>query len=203
MDKNKTAIVLIHEIYGINEHIKSMRKRFSGLGADVFCPDLLDTDPFPYTEEKKAYLYFMNHVGFESGAEQIGSTIRRLKRDYRRVGVLGFSVGATIAWLCSENRACDFAIGCYGSRIRHYADIKPLCPALLIFPAEEKSFDVQSLVKALENQHFGNLKIRSFPGSHGFIDRFSGHFHPESADRALQCIDRFLERAGRLPFSSE
>ncbi|WKB36198.1 dienelactone hydrolase family protein [Terrilactibacillus sp. S3-3] len=117
--------------------------------------------------------------------------------------MLGFSVGATIAWLCSENKACDFAIGCYGSRIRYYTDIKPLCPVLLIFPTDEKSFDIQALIKVLENKHAGNLDIRIFPGSHGFIDRFSEHFHVESADKALQYIDSFLEHAGSLSPSSE
>ncbi|WKB36199.1 dienelactone hydrolase family protein [Terrilactibacillus sp. S3-3] len=76
MRSKETAIVLIHEIYGINKQIKSMQERLSGMGADVFCPNLLDKDPFPYTEEKKAYRYFMNHVGFESGAEQINKIVK-------------------------------------------------------------------------------------------------------------------------------
>ncbi|MDQ0243182.1 dienelactone hydrolase [Bacillus fengqiuensis] len=194
MKKQDIAIVLVHEIYGVNEHMKYMQKRLSLLGIHVICPDLLHKEPpYKYAEEALAYQNFVQNIGFEYGVQQVNQAIAKLKQQYQRVGVVGFSVGATIAWLCSENKMCDFVIGCYGSRIRNHTDIEPACPTLLIFPTEEKAFDVHTLVETLKKKEYRDLKLKSFPGVHGFIDSFSQNYHEVSAVKALQCIDEFLQ----------
>ncbi|WP_276917089.1 dienelactone hydrolase family protein [Aneurinibacillus aneurinilyticus] len=194
MEKQDVAIVLIHEIYGVNEHMKYMTKRLSKLGIDIICPNLLHREtPYKYTEEATAYQNFVQNIGFESGTQQVNQVIAGLKQRYPRVGVVGFSIGATIAWLCSENKMCDFVVGCYGSRIRNHTDIEPMCPTLLLFPNGEKGFDVHTLIQRLKEKEYKNLKIKSFYGGHGFIDSFSPNYHEVYANKALQCIDEFLQ----------
>ena len=193
MGKQDTALVLAHEIYGINEHMKYMQKRLSMLGIHVLCPNLLHKEtPYTYADEALAYQNFVQNIGFEYGVQQVNRIIAELKQQYQRVGVIGFSVGATIAWLCSENKMCDFVVGCYGSQIRNYTEIKPTCPTLLIFPTEEKAFDVHTLIETLKEKEYKDFKLKSFPGVHGFIDSFSKNYHEVSAIKALQCIDEFL-----------
>ena len=188
------AIVLAHEIYGVNKHMEYMQKRLSKLGIDVICPNLLHREtPFTYAEEALAYQDFIQNIGFEYGVQHVNQVITKLKQRYQKVGVVGFSVGATIAWLCSENKMCDFVVGCYGSRIRNHTDIDPACPTLLIFPTEERAFDVHILVETLKKKEYKDLKLKSFPGVHGFIDSFSQNYHEVSANKALQCIDEFLQ----------
>lgn len=194
MEKQDVAIVLVHEIYGVNEHMKHMQKRLCKPGIHVICPNLLHKEtPYTYAEEALAYQNFVQNTGFEHGVQQVNQVIAELKQQYHKVGVVGFSVGATIAWLCSENKMCDFVVGCYGSRIRNHTDIEPACPTLLIFPAEEKTFDVHALVETLKKKEYKQLKLKSFPGVHGFIDSFSQNYHEVSAIEALQCIDEFLQ----------
>ncbi|WP_078410690.1 dienelactone hydrolase family protein [Priestia abyssalis] len=199
MEKQDVAIVLVHEIYGVNKHMKYMQKRLSKLGIHVICPNLLHKEnPYTYTEEALAYENFVQNIGFEYGVQQVNQAITELKQEYQRVGVVGFSVGATIAWLCSENKMGDFVIGCYGSRIRNHADIQPSCPTLLIFPTEEQAFDVHNLVETLKKKEYRDLKIKSFPGVHGFIDSFSKNYHEVSAVKALQCMDEFVQNQFKL-----
>jgi dienelactone hydrolase len=194
MEKQNMAIVLAHEIYGVNEHMEYMQKRLSKLEIDIICPNLLHREnPFTYAEEALAYQNFVQNIGFEYGLQQVNQVITKLKQQYQKVGVVGFSVGATIAWLCSENKMCDFVVGCYGSRIRNHTDIDPACPTLLIFPTEERAFDVHILVETLKKKEYKDLKLKSFPGVHGFIDSFSQNYHEVSANKALQCIDEFLQ----------
>ncbi|MDI5811330.1 DUF535 family protein, partial [Salmonella enterica subsp. enterica serovar Anatum] len=42
------------------------------------------------------------------------------------------SVGATLAWLSAASGLCDGVVCYYGSRIRQYLHLAPLCPTLVI-----------------------------------------------------------------------
>ncbi|YCA41538.1 dienelactone hydrolase family protein [Bacillus sp. JZ8] len=204
MEKYDMAIILVHEIYGVNEHMQYMKKRLLNLGIDVTCPNLLHNNiSYSYEEEEHAYKNFIQNIGFESGVLQVNRVILNLKRQYRKVGVMGFSVGATISWLCGRNNMCDFIIGCYGSRIRHNVDVKPACPTLLIFANEEKSFDVPKLVDMLEEKRYSFLEIKRCDGSHGFMNPFSNHYNKLSANQALQHIDKFIQKQLSERFLSE
>ncbi|MEH6889387.1 dienelactone hydrolase family protein [Bacillus sp. JJ864] len=192
--EQKTAILLLHEIYGINEHIEHVIQTFSSSTIDVVCPNLLQRySPFDYDQETEAYLHFMNNIGFEKGKQQIDSLLTELQNNYASVGVLGFSVGATIAWLCSEDTRIDFVIGCYGSRIRDYTNIVPKCPALLLFPANETSFSVSALIGSLQDKSHQLLNIKQLNGEHGFLDPFSKAYNKEAATQGYEIIRSFLQ----------
>lgn len=195
MSKKDTAIVLVHEIYGVNQHMKYMKNTLETLlGADVICPNLYQQETaYTYEQEAEAYQAFTQGVGFDHGAQRILDEVATRKQQYQRVGVIGFSVGATIAWLCSEDRTCDFIVGCYGSRIRNDTTLEPVCPTLLIFPTEEKAFDVHTLMETLERKGNRTLQLKSFPGVHGFIDPFNPNYHADSAAEALKSIKDFVQ----------
>ncbi|MED3953060.1 dienelactone hydrolase family protein [Priestia aryabhattai] len=195
MKKSNKAILLIHEIYGVNDHMKFVKQELSKLGADIICPNLLSKDvSYSYEEEGIAYQNFVQNIGIDEGSKQITNMLIQLKQEYEEVGIMGFSVGATISWLCSENNLCDFVIGCYGSRIRDYINRRPVCPTLLIFPAEEQTFDVDRLINSLEQKREPLLEIKKFYGFHGFMNPFSQTFNKESADEAFQTVSDFLKK---------
>ncbi|MDC7721050.1 dienelactone hydrolase family protein [Priestia megaterium] len=195
MEKSNKAILLIHEIYGVNDHMKWMKEKLSKLEADIICPNLLSKDaPYSYEEEGMAYQNFVQNIGIDEGSRQITNMLIQLKQEYEEVGVIGFSVGAAISWLCSESNLCNFVIGCYGSRIRDYVNRSPVCPTLLIFPAVEQTFDVDCLINSLKQKREPLLEIKKFYGVHGFMNPFSQTFNKESADQAFQTISDFLEK---------
>ena len=195
MKKSNKAILLIHEIYGVNDHMKLMKEKLSKLGADIICPNLLSRDiSYSYEEEAIAYQNFVQNIGIDEGSKQITNMLIQLKQEYEEVGIMGFSVGATISWLCSENNLCNFVIGCYGSRIRDYVNRSPVCPTLLIFPTKEEAFDVDYLINSLKQKREPLLEVKKFHGFHGFMNPFSQTFNKESADQAFQSISDFLEK---------
>ncbi|WEA42608.1 dienelactone hydrolase family protein [Priestia aryabhattai] len=195
MKKSNKAILLIHEIYGVNDHMKLMKEKLSKLGADIICPNLLSRDiSYSYEEEAIAYQNFVQNIGIDEGSKQITNMLIQLKQEYEEVGVIGFSVGATISWLCSENNLCNFVIGCYGSRIRDYVNRSPVCPTLLIFPTKEEAFDVDYLINSLKQKREPLLEVKKFHGFHGFMNPFSQTFNKESADQAFQSISDFLKK---------
>lgn len=190
--KNKHAVLILHEIYGINSFIKTTCQKFQNTGFDVYCPDMMHRQPFPYEESQEAYKYFMKAVGFDE-SEAISVVVVHLQKQYEKVFLVGFSAGATLAWKCCENMSCDAIVGCYGSRIRDYTQLNPVCPTFLLFSRED-SFNVDTLVSQLQGKSY--LEIIVFNAKHGFIDPFSPHYDKVSAQYAERLIFEFLSRKG-------
>lgn len=177
-NNSEAAIIVLHEIYGRNAFIKEVCEEYYQDGFDVYCPNLLGVNKiFSYEEASGAYSYFINEIGFDVYSD-ILSLIQNLKEHYKKVIVVGFSIGATIAWRCCESSYCDAIITCYGSRIRDYTSLEPKCPTLLMF-AEQDSFDVNSLCEQLGNKP--NTEIVRINAQHGFLDQYSKHYDQENA----------------------
>lgn len=188
---NKPAIIVLHEIYGINQFIKEQCQKFMEMGFDVFCPNMINQSSYFYEESSAAYDFFMENVGFEV-YEEISNFVNRLKDKYDHVFIIGFSVGATIAWRCCENALCSGIVACYGSRIRDYSDLNPICPTLLLL-ATENYFDVQALVCQIENKK--NLSIIEFDAKHGFLDADSKHYNNNQSKSAEKSIIHFINES--------
>lgn len=186
------AIIVVHEIYGINQHMIYVCETLSQHGFDVICPNLLmQENSFDYTQEEDAYCNFMENVGFPNALFKIKDLISTIKSKYKKVFVVGFSVGATVAWLCSEENSLDGIIGYYGSRIRNYPEINPQCPVLLFFPQKEKSFKVDELIAVLIKKD--KVNIHNYEGEHGFGDPFSKKYNEESARITLNELINFIK----------
>lgn len=185
-----TVIIVIHEIYGLNEHMQDFCESLSNQGFDVICPNLLDREtPFDYSQEDAAYRHFMENVGFTGALHKIKDILSDVQDEYQKIFILGFSAGATVAWLCSEDECVDGMVGYYGSRIRNYVELTPQCPTLLFFPQEESAFNVDELILALEIK---NIEVHKFNGKHGFSDPYSSKYHVESAQNAFSKMMKFF-----------
>lgn len=188
--KSDTVIIVVHEIYGINQHMKNICKSLSEHDFDVICPNLLEREtPFDYSQEEIAYRNFMENVGFTNASHKIKSLLLDIKDKYKKVFIIGFSVGATIAWLCSEEKFIDGIVGYYGSRIRNYIEMSPQCPTMLFFPQEEQSFNVDELIPTLDKK---NIEIYKFKGEHGFSDSYSPKYNVESAQKTFKEMVNFF-----------
>ncbi|MGD9566802.1 MAG: dienelactone hydrolase family protein [Sedimentibacter sp.] len=157
-EKHKQAIVVLHEIYGINQFVKKQYQEFIEAGYDVFCPNMIDRASFSYEESIEAYDFFINNVGFEVYKE-INDLVNQLKDKYDDVFNIGFSVGATIAWRCSENSLCSGIVACYGSRIRDYTNINLIYPSLLLFANEILLMFMHCLVNFKINNIYLSLSV--------------------------------------------
>lgn len=193
INNSDSVIIVLHEIYGINQHMQRVCEKFSMNGYDIICPNLIGMpQPFNYDLQEEAYQHFINNIGFDSAVQQVKQVIIQAKKQYRNIYLLGYSVGATIAWLCSgEENMCNGIIGYYGSRIRDYMNITPKCSVLLIFPTEENSFNVEELVNSLEKR---NINIYMLNGKHGFSNPFSKNYYVQSFEKAEKLVDSFLKK---------
>jgi dienelactone hydrolase len=182
--KSDKLIIIVHEIYGINQHMVELCELLSEQNFDVLCPNLLEQEiPFDYSQEVKAYHNFMDNVGFTNGLHKVKNILLDIQDEYSKIFIIGFSVGATVAWLCSEEECVDGIVGYYGSRIRDYVNIYPKCPVLLFFPKVEKSFNVDELVSTLDKP---NIDVHICRGEHGFSNPYSSKYNEELAQNTFR-----------------
>ncbi len=192
LNNSDSLVIVLHEIYGINKHIRKICEYYSLAGFDVICPNLLNTNKiFEYSDEENAYQYFMKNVGFDSAYKKVENILSQVRHQYKRVFILGYSIGATVAWLFNDgNIRCDGIIGYYGSRIRDYSYINPKYETLLIFPDNEKSFNVDDLIFNLNEK--SNVNAYKFCSRHGFCDTYSANFDAKSCKKADRLVNNFI-----------
>ncbi|WP_243363364.1 dienelactone hydrolase family protein [Fundidesulfovibrio terrae] len=188
---NESLVCVLHEIYGINDHVVETCEAYFRKGYDVVCPNMTGLEHcFPYDAKTDAYNHFMNNVGFASAANSVSDLLRKQKEKYRKIILVGYSVGATVAWLCAgEEGLCDAVVCHYGSRIRDHVDLAATCQVLLLFAEGEKSFDAHRLAEQLKS---GAVDVHVLAGKHGFCDRFSENYFDESSKVAEKLVEEFL-----------
>ncbi|KOS61332.1 dienelactone hydrolase family protein [Lysinibacillus agricola] len=187
----KRKIFILHEIYGVNDFIKKQAEAYSNASTTVECISLyLENKMFPYEQEREAYEYFINEVGFDAPLEKLTKKLLEARTHYDEVLLIGFSVGATLAWRLST-LPLQGIVCVYGSRIRQYLDVIPSCPTLVILPSHEKSFNVHELKKKLDI--LPTVHTRQYTGQHGFMDYHNLHYSRESYVHAHAEILHFLQ----------
>ena len=131
----------------------------------------------------------MENVGFTGALYEIKDILSDIRDEYQKIFILDSSAGATVAWLCSEEECVDGIVGYDGSRIRNYTELAPQCPALLFFPLEEPSFNVDELISVLERT---NVEVHKFNGKHGFSDPYNSKYHAESSPGSRSKMMKFF-----------
>jgi dienelactone hydrolase len=172
------VIILIHEVYGVTENLLGLKGLLEKEGYRVLCPSLY-IDGYVGDDEEKSYKKFYNEVGLDRG-KAIIDTVMADNGDNEYL-LIGFSVGATIAWLESRAQKVSKVICVYGSRIRDFLGLEPRAKAYLLF-CEEKTFDVEDIGKRLSDRE--SVIFRKIEGYHGFYSK------AKFTDRLIQGLNR-------------
>lgn len=160
----KKTVIIIHEIYGVTENFILLKEKLESRGFSVILPSLYE-DNYCGIDGDEAYKKFFTEVGIEKGSRIIGRLVEQINGS--EIFLLGFSVGATIAWLHSTDKRIKSVIGIYGSRIREYSDITPETDTYLFF-CDEESFDINPVISQIERKN--HVKVSILKGRHGFYN---------------------------------
>ena len=127
----------------------------------------LYSDFYSGSDEFLSYIKFYEEVGLDKATKQIEKIISE-NTEYE-ISIIGFSIGATIAWLLSEDTRVHQIIGVYGSKIRDYQHINPIVNTSLFF-CNENAFDVNLLISNLSNKD--NVVVAKLNANHGFYSNY-------------------------------
>jgi len=139
-----SVIIVIQEIFGVNRHIRSVADDYASQGFIAIAPGLFDrVQPgiqLNYNSaDSSRGLQIASQIGLEKSLLDVAATINHAaKGNTRKVGVLGFCWGGTLAWLAAARLHPSAAVAYYGGQIYKFVSEKPNCPVMLHFGAKDK-----------------------------------------------------------------
>jgi carboxymethylenebutenolidase len=175
------GIVLLQEIFGVNQHIRNVADQYAADGYVVIAPDLFWRDgariELGYDESGwKRAVELMTAMDFAKAQTDIGATIEVLRAHEgtagQNIAALGYCMGGRLAYHTAANGLVDTAVAYYGGGIQNSLDradeIK--VPVLMHFGNADSHIPLDA-VKSIAERFEGNsaVEIHVYDGAeHGF-----------------------------------
>src|SRR6201997_2650782 len=184
------GIVLLQEIFGINQYIRDVADYYAEEGYVVLAPDLFwRLEPGVELNETQFEKAFGLYQKFDvaKAVEDIVSSVAALKAEpacVGKIGALGFCLGGALAYLAAAHAGVDCAVGYYGVGIEKSLDLVPRikCPLVLHFAADDK-FVPEAAREQVKAAFAGNpnAEIYVYPGVDHAFARPGGHAYDKPA----------------------
>jgi carboxymethylenebutenolidase len=194
----KGAIVVVQEIFGVNSHIRAVCDRFAGEGYVAVAPALFDRQQpgfeSGYSPDEIANARkFIASPDWAAMLRDVQAAITDVK-SVGPVGIVGFCMGGTVAFLAATRLdGLSAAVCYYGGRIAAFADEKPRCPVQMHFGDQDQSIPMSDVETIKQKRPDGEIHI--YPGAgHGFHCDERGSFNEQSARTAWQRTTAFLQK---------
>ena len=184
------ALVVVQEIFGVNSHIKRVTDGFAADGYVTIAPAIFDrverdfTSGYQQADIERGRMV-RGKLQIEDALKDVQAAIREAAKGGRKVGVVGYCFGGTVAWLSATRLdGVAAAVGYYGGGIGDAAGEQPKCPTLLHFGETDASIpkEVYEKVQALHPK----LPVHIYPAGHGFNCDERGSYHEPSARQARE-----------------
>src|ERR1700751_3707175 len=194
------GLVIVQEIFGVNAHIRAVADRVaSDVGFVGVAPALFDrierhVDLGGDGEDMQRAMSLLKSFDIETGVDDVAAAVQceRCFGNVKKIGVVGYCLGGTLAWLSAALLPIHVAVGYYGGRIAEYVNEKPKVPVMLHFgeldnhiPASE----VDSIAKA-----HPEAQIYRYHAGHGFNRDGSAGYSASCAMRARERTLAFLHQ---------
>jgi carboxymethylenebutenolidase len=192
------ALIVVQEIFGVNAHIRSVADGWARDGFLAVAPALFDRirpgielgyesadlqtamSLIPKLDAEKAIVDVAAAVDFAAGATG------------KKVGVIGYCFGGTIAWLSATRLHPAAVVGYYGGRIGNYAGEKPTCPVMLHFGRQDAHIPA-SEVEKIHSAHPA-VEIFWYDAGHAFNCDPRPSYNPAAAQKARLRSLEFLKK---------
>ncbi|WP_417513241.1 dienelactone hydrolase family protein [Minwuia sp.] len=124
------ALVLLQEIFGINDYMKSMAERYAEEGYVTIVPDLFwRMEPgvelgYDEADFEKAFAFYQK-FDVDQAIKDIQSTIDTVKGldgVVGKVGAVGYCLGGLLAWLTAARTNIDVSVGYYAVGVEDHLD---------------------------------------------------------------------------------
>lgn len=192
------GVVVIHELFGLNENIKDIARRFASAGYVALAGDL-------FAGRNRAVCMF-RFIGEQLFKPLDNNSIRELKTaltflaeqpevDNTRLGAIGFCMGGSfaIAWACNDDRLKVIA-PYYGRYPRPLEAVARLCPVVGSYPSGDfTTADGQKLDVELDRYNIPH-DIKIYPGArHSFFNDKGRAYDAAAAQDSWQRVMTFFK----------
>jgi carboxymethylenebutenolidase len=190
------AVVVIQEIFGVNQVMRDITDGLAAEGFLAICPDLfwriepgIDITDHSEAEWKRAFELF-NAFDVDAGMTDIAATIDFIRADpgcNGKVGDVGYCLGGMLAFLTAARTDADASVSYYGVGIdSRLGEADKIVHPLLMHIAEQDEFtppEARDLILRTLKDH-PQIEIYTYPGRNHAFARVGGE-HYDEADARL------------------
>lgn len=184
------AIVVVQEIFGVNNHIRAVADGYAADGYHVVAPALFDRVgkdiQLGYSEADIAKgREIRGKVTWDMAIADVAAALDHVKGS-GKVGIVGYCWGGTVTWVACT-RLDGFAAGSsyYGGGIGNFAGDKPKCPVICHFGEKDHAIPLDEVEKVKAAKHPG-VEVHIYPSGHGFNCNERGSYDAASAKLARE-----------------
>lgn len=203
----QAAIIVVPEIFGVNEGIRRKCQSWADLGYLAVAPDIfwrfapgVELDPDVPEQLQEAFGYFQQYDA-DLGVQDIEATIRWIRGSagVPKVGLVGYCLGGRMAYLAATRTDIDASVGYYGVMIdqmlgESHAIANPL---MLHIPTADHFVgpEAQAAIHAGLDDH-PRVTLHDYPGlDHGFAAEMGNRRDEAGAQLADARTREFLAAA--------
>ncbi|QDP97921.1 dienelactone hydrolase family protein [Microlunatus elymi] len=218
----KGGLVLIHEIWGLSDHIKQVADRFAGEGYLTYAPDILthagvtpkageelqrllaSPDPEtrqaaqPLMRERTAPAHDPAYAQWAVPAlREVVDDLQRRPAIDARIGVVGFCFGGSYTFaLAAADERILAAVPFYGSPPDLDQVPRISCPVLGIYGSQdERLMESLPAVRGKMAEAGVDFTVKIYDGAqHAFFNETGNRYDAEAAAHAWQLALDFLDR---------
>jgi carboxymethylenebutenolidase len=198
--ERKGGVIVIQEIFGLDEHVKRDVDRWASLGYEAVAPAL-------YERREPGFTAHHDEDGIRAGIshamatprEQVLADIaacRDYLKDRGKVCIVGYCYGGSYAWIAAgEVGGLAAASSYYGSMVQANATLKPQCPTIVHLGRLDAGIPADAVKAAVEAANPG-LPVHIYEDAgHGFNNEDPERHAAASAELARQRTLELFERA--------
>lgn len=192
----KAAVVVIQEIFGVNDVVKGKARWLAGQGFLAIAPDLFwrlqpGVELSDRSEGEWAQaMALMGKFNAETGVADIERTIAyaRERESAAKVGAVGYCLGGLLAYLTACRTDADAAVGYYGVSIdQHLSEAEMLDTPLMLHIAGKDGFVPPTAQEAMHRGlgSHANVTLYDYPEQdHAFTREGGKNFDMHAAELA-------------------
>jgi carboxymethylenebutenolidase len=200
------GIVLLQEIFGVNQDMRAIANWYAQRGFVVLCPDLfwrqergVQLTDQTEAEWQRAFALYQG-LNEAKAVEDAGAALAFLRNHPActgKVGAVGFCLGGKLAYLLAARSTPDCSVGYYGVGIENALDESAnLRGHLMLHIAQQDQYclpDAQAAIHVALDHH-QLVTIHDYAGQdHAFARVGGAHYNAQAAELAnLRTLEFFL-----------
>jgi len=188
--KPKGAVLVIQEIFGVNQHIREVCDGYAGLGYAALAPAIFDRAErqveLGYSQDDitRGAAIARGKLDMQVTLQDLQSSIDHLQQ-YGNVAVVGYCFGGLLTWLCAgQLQGIKCASGYYGGGIRQALAVQPVVPTILHFGDLDAHIPLSD-VELIKAEHPA-VPVYVYAADHGFNCDHRGSYDAAAATLARQ-----------------
>ena len=201
------ALLLLQEIFGVNEHIRSVAEQYALDGFVVLAPDVfwqqekrLDIGYTPADIQRgRALAMAADKAALQRDlADSVKALRARPEVQGRGIGAFGYCMGGRLAYVAAATAGVDAAVAYYGGGIQDTLDLAPQirCPMQFHYGALDANIPLSAVDKVRAAMQGKPAEVFVYDtADHGFNCWARGSYHAPSAALAhARTLQFFAER---------